>query len=42
MHNIYIDGSSQVQNELACIGIYDSSNGFELSMVKTGDNVYEA
>ena len=42
MHNIYIDGSSQVQNKLIGIGIYDSSNGFELSMVKTGDNVYEA
>ena len=42
MHNIYIDGSSQVQNKLIGIGIYDSSNGFELSMVKTGDNVYDA
>ena len=42
MHNIYIDGSSQVQNKLIGIGIYDSSNGFELSMVKTGDSVYDA
>lgn len=42
MHNIYIDGSSQYQNKLIGIGVYDSSNGFELSMVKTGDNVYEA
>ena len=42
MHNIYIDGSSQYQNKLIGIGVYDSSTGFELSMVKTGDNVYEA
>ena len=42
MHNIYIDGSSQNQNKLIGIGVYDSSNGFELSMVKTGDNVYDA
>ena len=42
MHNIYIDGSSQVQNKLIGIGIYDSSNGVELSMVKTGDSVYDA
>lgn len=42
MHNIYIDGSSQVQNKLIGIGVYDSSTGFELSMVKTGDSVYDA
>lgn len=42
MHNIYIDGSSQNQNKLIGIGVYDSSNGFELSMVKNGDSVYDA
>lgn len=42
MHNIYIDGSSQHNNKLIGIGVYDSSNGFELSMVKNGDSVYDA
>ena len=42
MHNIYIDGSYNHENKLIGIGIYDSSNGFELAMVKNGENVSEA
>lgn len=42
MHNIYIDGSCQDANKLIGIGIYNSTTKFELSMVKDGDNVYDA
>ena len=42
MHNIYIDGSCQVNNKLIGIGIYDSTTKFELSMVKDGNNVFDA
>lgn len=42
MHNIYIDGSSQVQNNLIGIGVYNSTTKFELAMVKNGKDVFEA
>jgi len=42
MHNIYIDGSSQVNNKIIGIGIYDSTTKFELSMVKDGNDVFDA
>lgn len=42
MHNIYIDGSCQVNNKLIGIGIYNSTTKFELSMVKDGNNVFDA
>ena len=42
MNNIYIDGSCQVNNRLIGIGIYNSTTKFELSMVKDGNNVFDA
>ena len=42
INNIYIDGSSQHKNGIIGIGIYNSSTGFELSLVKDGKDVYEA
>lgn len=42
MNNIFIDGSYNHENKLIGIGVYNSSNGFELSMVKDGENVSEA
>ena len=42
MNNIFIDGSYNHENKLIGIGVYNSSNGFELSMVKNGENVSEA
>jgi len=42
MYNIFIDGSYNHKNKLIGIGVYNSTNGFELAMVKDGDNVSEA
>ena len=42
MNNIFIDGSYKHENKLIGIGVYNSSNGFELAMVKDGENVSEA
>ena len=42
MNNIFIDGSYNHENKLIVIGVYNSSNGFELAMVKDCENVSEA
>ena len=42
MNNIFIDGSYNHENKLIGIGVYNSTTGFELAMVKDGKNVSEA
>lgn len=34
MYNIYIDESSQVENNLIGIGVYNSTTKFELAIIK--------